>query len=70
MNDDLGESTEPMEEVPLIGLDESEFVEMSAWLTERSPIYAGWRCCGGAYSDVDRFAGRSVQRLPRCLLLS
>ena len=35
MDDESGESMEPMEEVPLIQLDEAE-LEISAWLTEGS----------------------------------
>jgi len=36
MNDASGESMEPMEEVPLIKLGESENGDISAWLTDRS----------------------------------
>jgi len=37
MNDESDESIEPMEEVPLIRLGESELERLvSAWLTERS----------------------------------
>jgi len=35
INDENGESIEPMEEVPFIRLGESE-LEISAWLMERS----------------------------------
>jgi len=37
MNDESGESMEPMEEVPLMELRESELARLvRAWLTERS----------------------------------
>ena len=36
MDDESGESMEPMEEVPLIELGEAELEEISAWLTEGS----------------------------------
>ena len=38
INDESGESMEPMEEVPLIGLGESELEKINAWLTERSRV--------------------------------
>ena len=35
-DDESGESMEPMEEVPLIGLAESEMEIIIAWMTDRS----------------------------------
>jgi len=36
IDDESGESMEPMEEVPLIQLGEAELGEISVWLTEGS----------------------------------
>jgi len=77
MNDESDESIEPMEEVPLIRLGESELERLvSAWLTERSrklipetrgSIVEGTICYTYREDDVDGRASmtKDAQRVLR-----